>query len=103
LINASTLHALTSVDLVTLDFLDQLNLPLISARTICSGAGRRPSTSARPTLLAKLGANVTTILRRVRSDAGYDGQLVIVNYSGCRCAGGHQRGKAANARGLLFP
>jgi hypothetical protein len=28
-----------------------------------------------------IGANVTTILRRVRSDAGYDGQLVIVNYS----------------------
>lgn len=27
-----------------------------------------------------IGANVTTILRRVRSDAGYDGQLVIVNY-----------------------
>jgi hypothetical protein len=50
-----------------------------------------------------IGANVTTILRRVLSDAGYDGQLVIVNYSGCRCAGGHQRGKAANARGLLFP
>ncbi|HEU5267346.1 MAG TPA: SGNH/GDSL hydrolase family protein [Jatrophihabitans sp.] len=36
--------------------------------------------SELPAVLAQISANVATILGRIRHDAGYDGQIVIVNY-----------------------
>ena len=36
--------------------------------------------SELPAVLAQISANVATILRRIRQDAGYAGQIVIVNY-----------------------
>jgi lysophospholipase L1-like esterase len=36
--------------------------------------------SELPALLQKVGANVATILQRIRDDAHYNGQIVIVNY-----------------------
>lgn len=36
--------------------------------------------SELPSVLAKIGANVTEILGRLRGQAGYSGQIVIVNY-----------------------
>jgi lysophospholipase L1-like esterase len=36
--------------------------------------------SELPAVLAKVAANVTTILQRLRGEAGYSGQIVVVNY-----------------------
>jgi lysophospholipase L1-like esterase len=47
---------------------------------ICEATTKDECVSEFPALLASIEKNVATILRAVRSDAGYKGQIVILNY-----------------------